>query len=176
MKKFLKTIQHEFLDVLVPTIFFFVAFNVIVITKALMLEEYGIRFSGFMAATLGALVVAKVVLLADNIPFINKYPHKPLIYNVVWKTCIYVLVATVVRYLEYFLPLAWKYRSLELGAQHLWDAIVWPQFWAIHIWLVFLFFIYVSFRELARTLGEEKFIQIYLGIHHLRRQEPPEET
>ena len=82
-------------------LFFFVAFNVIVFTKKLMLEQYGIEFSGFVTSAVGALIVAKVVLLADGIPFINKYPDKPLIYNVVWKTVIYILVAFVVRFLEY---------------------------------------------------------------------------
>ena len=83
------------------------AFNVITFTKGLMLEEYGIKFSGFITATIGALIVAKVVLIADKIPFINKYPDRPLIYNVVWKTGIYVVVALVVRFLEYVIPLWW---------------------------------------------------------------------
>ena len=86
MQKILRTIKRELLEIIPPTIFFFVAFNVITFTKGLMLEQYGIKFSGFVTATVGALIVAKVVLIADRIPFINKYPDKPLIYNVVWKT------------------------------------------------------------------------------------------
>jgi len=164
MRHILSSIKNELLEVIPPAIFFFVAFNVITITKTLMLEQYGIKFSGFVAATVGALIVAKVVLVADNIPFINKYPDKPLIYNVVWKTAIYVTVALIVRFLEFYLPLWWKYRDASLALDHLWEEIIWPHFWAIHIWLVFLFIIYVSFRELARTLGEGKFMQIYLGI------------
>lgn len=174
MPNIFRLIQKELLEVLPPAIFFFVAFNVITITKTLMLEQYGIKFSGFVAATVGALIVAKVVLVADNIPFINKYPDKPLIYNVVWKTVIYVLVALVVRFLEFYLPLWWKYRVLSLALEHLWDEIIWPHFWAIHIWLVFLFFIYVSFRELARTLGEGRFIQIFLGIKRSTPNTQPE--
>jgi hypothetical protein len=174
MQKILRTIKHELLEVLPPTIFFFVAFNVVTITKRLMLEQYGIEFFGFVTATVGALVVAKVVLLADNIPFINNYPDNPLIYNVVWKTVIYVLVAVVVRWFEFFFPLWWKYRDLSVATGRLWEEISWPQFWAIHIWLVFLFFVYVSFRELARTLGEEKFIEIFLGIKRSTNHGRPE--
>ena len=55
-----------------------------------MLEQYGIEFSGFVTSAVGALIVAKVVMIQDEIPFINKYPDKPLIYNVVWKTVIYI--------------------------------------------------------------------------------------
>ncbi len=166
-------LKHETLEVAFPAIFFFVAFNVIVFTKKLMLEQYGISFSGFVNATVGALIVAKVILIADEIPFINKYPDKPLIYNVVWKTIVYVVVALIVRFLEYLLPLWWRYKALGLAAEHLWQEIIWRHFWVIQIWLICLFFVYVSFRELARTLGEEKFFQIFLGI---RRSKSPAQT
>ncbi len=52
-----------------------------------------------------------------------------------------------------FIPLWWQYRNLSLAAEHLWDEIIWAHFWVIQIWLVCLFFVYVSFRELARTSG-----------------------
>lgn len=164
MPKILRAIKRELLEVIPPAIFFFVAFNVITFTKGLMLEQYGIKFSGFVAATVGALIVAKVVLIADRIPFINKYPDKPLIYNVVWKTGIYVAVALVVRFLEYLIPLWWQYRSLILATEHLWGEIIWAHFWVIQIWLVCLFFVYVSFREFARAVGEARFFKMFLGL------------
>ena len=45
--KALQKLKHEFFEVLPPTIFFFVAFQVITVTKTLMLREHGIPFSGF---------------------------------------------------------------------------------------------------------------------------------
>lgn len=164
MQKLLRIIKRELLEVVPPAIFFFVAFNVILFCKKLMLEQYGIEFSGFVAATIGALVVGKVVLIADRIPFINKFPDKPLIYNVAWKTLIYIVVAFIVRFLEFLIPLWRQHRSLSLAMEHLWNETIWPHFWAIQIWLLCLFFLYVSFRELARTLGEEKFFQMFFGI------------
>lgn len=163
MGKVLGTVRREVLEVLPPAGFFLVAFNVIVFTKRLMLEQYGIQFSHFVAATLGALVVAKVVLMADYIPFINKYPGKPLIYNVVWKTVIYLAVAFVVRFGEALLPLWLKYRELSVATERLYDEVVWAHFWVIQIWLACLFFVYVSFRELARTLGEAEFLRMFFG-------------
>ena len=40
-----------------PTIFFLVGFNLIVLTKRLILEEHSIEFTGFFAATVAALPV-----------------------------------------------------------------------------------------------------------------------
>jgi hypothetical protein len=174
MQKILNAIKRELLEIIPPTIFFFAAFNVIAYTKKLMLEQYHIKFSGFVAALVGALIVAKVVLLADRIPFINKYPDKPLIYNVAWKTVIYMLVTLVVRFLEYLIPHLWKYRDGSVALERLWNETVWPHFWAIQIWLFCLFFVYVSFREFARAVGEERFFKMFLGIQRETTNAQPE--
>jgi hypothetical protein len=64
-------------------------------------------------ATVGALLVAKVVLIADNLPVINRFPEKPLLYNVAWKTTIYVLAALVVHYLEHLVPVWWRVGNVD---------------------------------------------------------------
>ena len=50
-------LAREVRHVLPPTIYFFVGFNLILLTKRLILAEYLIEFSGFMLATTAALVV-----------------------------------------------------------------------------------------------------------------------
>ena len=164
MQKILKIIKRELVEVLPPTLFFFIAFNVITISKRLMLEQYGIEFSGFVNAVVGAFIVAKALLVADQIKFINKYPDKPLIYNIVWKTFLYLLVTLIVQYIEGIIPLWVKYHSVKIAIDRGWEEIIWPHFWAVHIVFVFLLSLYVSFRELARTIGEKKILQIFLGI------------
>jgi len=42
----------------------------------------------------------KAVLIADMLPLINRFPQKPLIYNIAWKTVIYLLLSAVIHYLE----------------------------------------------------------------------------
>src|SRR5262249_34736331 len=73
-------IKHELLELLPPTVFFLIAFHLITVSRALMLRRYGIQVSAMAGATIGALLVAKVVLLADLLPAINRSPEKPLIY------------------------------------------------------------------------------------------------
>jgi hypothetical protein len=72
------------------TIFFLVAFHTSVLSRALTLREYGVKVSAVAGATVGALLVGEVVLIGDHVPFVNRFPEKPLIYNVAWKTVIYV--------------------------------------------------------------------------------------
>ena len=39
---------------------------------------------------MAALILGKAVLLADMLPLINRYPDRPLGFNVAWKTLIYL--------------------------------------------------------------------------------------
>src|SRR5215831_20905762 len=130
MRKIFSKIKHEILQVIPPTIFFFCSFQVIAYTRALMLRHYGIEVTTFVAATVAALVVGKVVLVADHIPFVNQFPEKPLIYNVVWKTVIYVAAAFLVRYAEHLFSFWRKYKDLGVANQHLVEEVSWPRFWA----------------------------------------------
>ena len=103
MSNAMSRIKHEIIQAIPPAIFFFISFQLIALTSALMLEKYGIEVSTFVSATIAALIVAKVVLITDLLPIVNRFPEKPLIYNVVWKTCIYLLSALLVRYIEHFI-------------------------------------------------------------------------
>ena len=152
---------HEFHEVLPPTIFFLITFHIVLLDRALMLREYGLRVSSVAAAAVMALLVAKVVLIADKLPFINRFPAKPLIYNVVWKTVIYVLASLFVHYLEHLIPLWWRGGDFGQANTDLWREIVWPHFWAIQLWLTVLIFLYCTARELIRVIGRDRIMQIF---------------
>jgi hypothetical protein len=156
-------LKHEFLAVIPPTIFFFTAFQLIAFTRALMLEQYGIEVTTFVAATIGALVVAKVVLVVDLLPFVNRFPEKPLIYNVVWKTTIYLVAALLVRYIEHLFPFVRETGDLAAANRRLFDEVVWSHFWAVQLWLLALFFVYCALRELTRVLGQDRVRAMFFG-------------
>jgi Ni/Fe-hydrogenase subunit HybB-like protein len=113
---------------------------------------------------IGALIVGKVVLIADALPFINRYPDKPLIYKVIWKTIIYVLAAFLVRLAEHLVPLIIKYGSFREKIERLADEIVWPHFWIIYLWLSVLLFVYCALRELIRAIGRDQVPRLFFGM------------
>src|SRR5882762_5670227 len=92
MTKLSTTLKKEFFELLPPTIFFFVALHIVAFVRVLMLKETGIAPSSSVSIAVAALILGKAVLIADLLPIINRFPNKPLIYNIAWKSVIYLLL------------------------------------------------------------------------------------
>jgi hypothetical protein len=154
-------VKHELRQLLPVILFFFVAFQLLAFTEMMMLEQYDIRVSAFLTATVAALVVAKVVLIADHLPLINRFPEKPLIYNVIWKTAIYFAVSFAVRYAEHLID-SWRHAASFAEANRiLFDEVVWPHFWGVQLWLLVLLLLYCALRELVRALGRDQILRLF---------------
>src|SRR6266478_6178625 len=100
MSKLTSKFKEEFFAVLPPTIFFFVALHVVAFVRVLTLKGTGLAPLSTVSIAVAALILGKSVLIADMLPIINRYPDRPLIYNVAWKTLIYLLVSALIHYLE----------------------------------------------------------------------------
>src|SRR6266704_4623304 len=148
MNKLSAKLKEEFFALLPPTIFFFVALHIVTFVRVLMLKGTGISPLSSISVAVAALILGKAVLIADMLPMINRFPHKLLIYNVAWKTLIYLLVATLIHYLERLVDFWRQAGGLVAGNKELLAKIVWPHFWAIQIILLVLIAMYCTMHEL----------------------------
>jgi hypothetical protein len=163
MSELTTKIKHEFLEMLPPTIFFFVLLHIIAVVRALMTRGTGVALPTVASVTITALILGKSVLLANMLPFINRFPEKPLIWNAAWKTVIYTAVATLIHYLERLYDY-WKEAASIGAANHqLLAEMNWARFWAIEILLLVLILNYCVFAELARIIGRPRLKAIFLG-------------
>ncbi len=156
-------IKEEIEALIPPMIFFFVALNIIALIRALMLKGTGIPPSTPLEIALAALILGKAVLLADLLPAINRYPDKALIYNVLWKTLIYSVMATAIHYLEHLVDFWRQAGGFVAGNRLLLERIVWAHFWGLEIIIIVLVFNYCLITELARALGPNKLWQMMFG-------------
>ncbi len=156
-------LKEEFFALLPPTIFFFVALHIVMFIRVLMLEGTGLAPSSSVSIAVASLILGKAVLIADMLPMINRFPNKPLIYNVAWKTLIYLLAATLIHYLERLIDFWRQAGGLVAGNEKLLAEIVWPHFWAIQIILFVLIVMYCTMHELVRVIGREKVLRIFFG-------------
>jgi hypothetical protein len=163
MNKVFAKVKEEIEALIPPTLFFFVALHLVALLRVLLLKGTGIPLATSATVTLGALILGKAVLIADVLPFINRYPDKPLMYNIAWKTTIYVLMATLLHYLERLVDFWREAGSLIEGQRQLLAATVWPHFWAIQILLLILLLMYCTIRELIRVIGKDRVRAMFFG-------------
>ena len=163
MSKLSTKLKEEFFALLPPTIFFFVALHIVAFVRVLMLKGTGISPVSTMSIAVAALILGKAVLIADLLPMINRFPNKPLIYNVAWKTLIYLLLATLIHYLERLVDFWRQAGGLVAGNEKLLAEMVWPHFWAIQLILLVLIAMYCTIHELMRVIGRDKLLRIFFG-------------
>jgi hypothetical protein len=163
VSKVASKIKEEFLAMIPPTIFFFVALHIVALVRALMTKGTGLPPLSTMSIAVAALILGKSVLLADLLPLINRFPAKPLIYNVMWKTAIYLLMSAIIHYLERLYDY-WKAApNLVAANEKLLAEIVWPHFLAIQILLLVLILMYCTTHELVRVIGKDKVRRIFFA-------------
>ena len=154
-----KRIKEEIINVIPAVVYFFVAFNLITLTFV----AEGVKISTFIGNAVGALVIGKILLVVDNIPFLNIFKNKPVIYNTIWKTLVYTFVSLLVRLSEVLFPLIPKYHGFIAACQHLHQDISWTRFWVIHTWIFLLCLVFVTAKETVDTIGRDKVRKIFFG-------------
>src|SRR5215813_14128977 len=103
-------IKEEFRKILVIAVFFSIGFCLIHLSDRLLIAGSGVQIPGITKAIIGGLIVAKVLLIVDVLPFVNAFPHRPVAYNIGWKSSLYVIAGVIFLYVEPFV------KSLIRGA------------------------------------------------------------
>ncbi len=155
--------REELLALIPSSLFFFIALHIVVLVRNLMLEGTGVVTSTSVSIALAAIILGKSVLLADLLPFINRYPNKPLVYNVLWKTTIYFIISMLIHYIEIIFELWHKSSDPLVSINQFFSQIVWPHFFALQILLAVLIFMFCTTRELVRVIGVVKVWHIFFG-------------
>ena len=163
MRKIVEKLKEEFFAILPPTIFFFVTLHVVAIIRVLMAKGSHFQPLSTVSIAVGALILGKSVLIADMLPLINRYPDKPLAYNVVWKTAIYLLIATLIHYIERLIDFSRQAGGIVAGNEKMLAELVWAHFWAAEIVLLLLILVYCTARELAHVIGRKTALRLFFG-------------
>ena len=163
MKKAWDVTVKELKELFPPMTFFFIALLIVAFIRVLMNKGYGIPPVSVVQIFIAALILGKAVLIADLLPMINRFPDKPLAFNVAWKTAIYFVMALFIHYLERVLEQLKDAGSFAAANERLLSQIVWPHFWALQIVLFILIFNYVIIHEVVRVLGKETMWAMFFG-------------
>jgi hypothetical protein len=155
----------ELREVWPPTLFFAVAFNLIVLTTNLILADYLVNFGSFMVATVTALIVGKAVLVANAMPFLRRFDSAPMIQPVLFKTIVYWAAVFLVRFLEKLVEYLFAGGTIRGISEYIATHFTWHRFAAIQIWIFVLFLIYTAVEELNARLGVGALMKIVFTGH-----------
>jgi hypothetical protein len=143
--------------------FFSTGFCLILLAERLVSRGAGIEIASFFQALYGGLIVAAVLRVVDLLPFVHAFPGKPLIYNIVWKSSLYIAASLVYRYVKPLIKYLFQGMSLLAAASGALHEFMLTRRWAIEIWLAMLLVVYVTMQELARVIGRDQLKEIFFG-------------
>jgi hypothetical protein len=152
MGKIRSAVGKEAREALPALVFFLVTFHMVSVTKAVILEDYHVSGAGAALATVGAMIVAKVILVLEHLPVSRLFLARPL-WNVAWKTVLFAAVTTLFRVIEEMVPIVLRHGSVGEGARRLASEVSWPRFWVVQMWLFAFLFLYNLAAALVRIIG-----------------------
>lgn len=158
----MKWVKEEMIRMLPVFIFFFVTFSLVDISRILLHSATDAVYS-FTVIFMAALVMAKVVLISNILPFIDLFKRKPLIYSTLWKTCIYVVCSIFVRLLERILPLLFEDSGMVVVDEGIVTELERLPFWISQAWIFVLLLVFVAWQELVQSVGSDKVHKLFFG-------------
>ncbi|HBX42422.1 MAG TPA: hypothetical protein DEH27_00755 [Deltaproteobacteria bacterium] len=156
-------LRDEIRAVALATLYFATWIGLLVLLKTLILAEYRIEFHGLSAALVGALVLAKVVLVLEHVPLGKWVRTRPALIEVALRTALYAFGVFVVLLLEKAFEGRREHggfgSSLMAVFRHAEDHHV----WANTICLSSALLGYNALSVVRRHLGEGELIRLFLS-------------
>jgi|SRR5690349_3252770 len=134
-------------------VYLWLAFGLFVLNESLILGEQHIRFAAQGFAIINAAVLAKVMLIAEDLKLGRRFDHLPLIYPVAYKSVLFAVVFIAFHVLERLIVGVIAGKSLAASMPHIgggtWQGGL--TVWAIVTLSLLPFFM---LREIGQFLGE----------------------
>lgn len=163
MTRIAAVLRTELGAMVAPFLYFAIAFNAIALTVALIAPDHDASLMHHGLATIGALLAAKAVLLVDHLPFVDRFPDRPLIWNTLWKGSIYAVSALLLHVVERLIEAAVADGPFADDVRRVFASLDWGRVAAVYLWLVILFLIFAAWRELVRADGVAHLRQLFFG-------------
>jgi hypothetical protein len=165
---FREKVRQELKAVALTTIYFATWLCVLIILKELVLAEYQIEVRGFSMALIGALVIAKVVLVMEHVPLGSWLCRRPAVLDVIVRTVLYGIGVFVVLLLEKTFEARHEYDGFAAALAQVFAHRDMPHVWANTICVISALLWFNAFSLVRRHLGEQAVIRILL-------EPPPDE-
>ncbi len=156
---FKQKLIEEVKIVLLTSLYFFLWFGSLMVIKNLLLREYHIEIVGVSIVIIGALIVAKAVLILEYIP-IPFTKNKPAILEVLVRTFLYLMGVFVILVLEKSIEARNEYGGVGEALKNLWSGADIYHIWVNTICVFGALFFYNIWSVIKGHFGERIFIKL----------------
>jgi hypothetical protein len=157
-----EVVAKEIREGLPAFVFFLFLFHLIALTKAVSLGDFTITSLRATVSTVGALIVAKAILIVEALPIARRFPGRR-VNQILWKTLLFAVVVLLFRFAEEIIPLLSKHGGLGAATRALLHEISWAVFGVLTLWIVGGLLLYSLASELISAVGPAKVKEILLG-------------
>jgi hypothetical protein len=162
MSRIWTIVAKELREALPATLFFLFLFHLIGLTKAVMLDEYSFTALRATGATVGALIVAKAILIVEALPIAHLFSNRR-IFQILWKTLLYGVMTLLFRLVEELIPLVSKHGDLASAIRAMYGETSWALFTVLALWIFGGLFLYALTSELVKAVGPDKVKEALFG-------------
>ncbi len=144
----------ELKTIIITTIFFFVWFALVILLKRMLLAEYNIEVRGISLAIVGAVIVAKVVLVMERIPLSRRLEKLRPIVDLILRTLLYSVGVLAALLLEKAFEARHEYGGFFDALRHIFQHRDMPHVWVNTIVVSLALLVFNAISLLREALGE----------------------
>lgn len=163
MARIVAKVLEEIRKILVVAVFFSAGFCLIHVSNQLLTEGSHVEIASLARSIFGGLLVAKVLLSVNVLPFVDAFPGRPLLPNIMWKSSLYVAGCVTFLYVEPLLKNLFRGAGVFASHSHALQELMLPRTWATMIWVGMLMTAFVTLQELTRVIGKEQLKHMIFG-------------
>jgi hypothetical protein len=156
-------LKHELRAVVLVTLFFAAWLGVFTGLKVLILEDYQIHFGSVSAVLIGALILAKVVLILEHVSLGSWLRNQPVLVDAVLRTLLYGFGTLVVILLEKAFESRHEEGGFGPALMKVFQHRDMPHVWANTICVTGALLFYNLLSALNRHLGTGGLARVFLS-------------
>ena len=151
---------HEAKEFFWIFVYLWLCFGVFILYKSLILAEHDIDYVGYGLAFVKALVLGKVILVAESLHVAERHKERPLIYPTLYKSVVFFVLLVLFSMLEHIVRGFFAHKPIteslsEIGGGSL------PAILAGALVMFVVLVPFFAFREIGRVLGDNELYHLF---------------
>ncbi len=143
-------------------LYLWILFGLFLLHESIVLAQHGIAFTRYGVALVNAWILAKVMLVAEDLNIARGFEGKPLIYPVLYKSVVFGIVFLVFGVAEEILIGLWQGKAVADSIPAIGGGSP-IGILSLALILSFALIPYFAFREVGRAIGESELRALFFS-------------